>query len=309
MLSSYPVKSFRESKLERERVVMRKQDLGLWKDIMYILVGTFLMALGVNLAFDPMGLVCGGVTGLAIVVKHLTGFLWEGGIPVWLSNLLFNGPLFAFAFAKKGWKYIAKTLFATVMMSVWIYFLPIFQLFDDYVLATLFGGVMTGAGIGLVFARMATTGGTDLLSALIHDRIKHFTIPQLLAVIDGAIVVLGAVVFGVENAMYAICVVYLCAKISDGMLDGLKFAKMAHIISDKAEEIAEVVLRDVDRGATGVKVKGMYSKEEKKMLICVVTKKEMVELIDIVHKIDPAAFVIVNDVHEVRGEGFIEITQ
>lgn len=288
---------------------MRKQDMGLWKDIIYILAGTFLMALGVNLAFDPMGLVCGGVTGLAIVVKYLTGFLWEGGLPVWLSNLLFNGPLFVVAFLKKGKQYIAKTMFATIMLSVWIYLLPIYRLFDDYVLATLFGGVMTGAGIGMVLARMATTGGTDLLSALIHDKLKHFTIPQLLAVTDGAIVLLGAIVFGVENAMYAICVVYLCAKISDGMLEGLKFAKMAHIISDKAEEIAEIILKDVDRGATGVKVQGMYSKEEKKMLICVVTKKEIVELIDIVHKIDPSAFVIVNDVHEVRGEGFIEITQ
>ncbi len=288
---------------------MRKQDIGLWKDILYILAGTFLMSLGINFAFDPMGLVCGGVTGLAIVVKHLTGLLWEGGIPVWLSNLLFNGPLFVVALIKKGKKYITKTVFATVMLSVWIYLLPIYQLFDDYLLATLFGGVMTGAGIGMVLARMATTGGTDLFSALIHEKLKHFTIPQILAVTDGAIVVLGALVFGIENAMYAICVVYICAKISDGMLEGLKFAKMAHIISDKAEEIAEIILKDVDRGATGVKVQGMYSKAEKKMLICVVTKKEIVELIDIVHKIDPAAFVIVNDVHEVRGEGFIEITQ
>lgn len=288
---------------------MRKQDLGIWKDIVYILAGTFLMALGINLAFDPMGLVCGGVTGLAIVIKHLTGLLWGEGLPVWLTNLLFNGPLFIVALIKKGRQYIAKTMFATIMLSVWVYVVPIARLFDDYVLATLFGGVMTGAGIGMVFARMATTGGTDLLSALIHDKLKYFSIPQLLAVIDGAIVVLGAVVFGVDNAMYAICVVYLCSKISDGMLQGLKFAKMAHIISDKAEEIAEVVLRDVDRGATGVKVQGMYSKEEKKMLICVVTKKEIVELIDIVHKIDPSAFVIVNDVHEVMGEGFIEITQ
>lgn len=288
---------------------MRKQDIGLWKDIVYILAGTFLMAVAINFAFDPLGLVCGGVTGLAIVVKQLTGFAWTGGLPVWLGNLLFNGPLFLIALKKKGKKYIAKTMFATVMLSVWIYLLPIYSLFDDYVLATLFGGVITGAGIGLVFARMATTGGTDLLSALIHDKLKHFSIPQLLAVIDGAIVVLGAVVFGVENAMYAICVVYLCSKISDGLLQGLKFAKMAHIISDKAEEIAELVLRDVDRGATGIKVQGMYSKSEKKMLICVVTKKEIVELIDIVHKIDPSAFVIVNDVHEVVGEGFIEIRQ
>ena len=288
---------------------MRKQDLGIWRDIAYIFAGTFLMALGINLAFDPMGLVCGGVTGLAIVVKYLTGFILDGGIPVWLSNLLFNGPLFVVALIKKGKKYIAKTMFATVMLSVWIYLVPIYQLFDDYVLANLFGGVMTGAGIGMVLARMATTGGTDLLSALIHDKLKYITIPQLLAITDGAIVLLGAVVFGVENAMYAICVVYICAKISDGMLEGLKFAKMAHIISDKAEEIAQIILTDVDRGATGVKVQGMYSKEEKKMLICVVTKKEIVELIDIVHKIDPSAFVIVNDVHEVRGEGFIEITQ
>lgn len=288
---------------------MRKQDLGLWKDIFFILAGTFLMSLGINLAFDPMGLVCGGVTGLAIVIKHVTGLFWEGGLPVWLSNLLFNGPLFLIALVRKGKKYIAKTMLATVALSAWIYIVPIYQLFDDYVLAALFGGVMTGAGIGMVFSRMATTGGTDLLSALIHDKIKHFSIPQLLAVIDGAIVLLGAVIFGVENAMYAICVVYLCSKISDGLLQGLKFAKMAHIISDKAEEIAEVVLKDVDRGATGVRVQGMYSKEEKKMLICVVTKKEIVELIDIVHKIDPSAFVIVNDVHEVRGEGFIEITQ
>ncbi len=288
---------------------MRKSDLGLWRDILYIMTGTLLMALAVNWACDPMGLVCGGVTGLAIVVKYVTGFIIEGGVPVWLANLLFNGPLFIIALFMKGKRYIAKTAFATVMLSVWIAIIPIFPLFDEYILATIFGGVLTGAGIGLVLARMATTGGTDLLSALIHEKIKHITIPQILALVDGAIVLLGAVVFGIENAMYAICVVYLCSKVSDGILQGTKFAKMAHIISDKAEEIAEVVLTDVDRGATGVKVQGMYSKQEKKMLICVVTKQEVVELIDIVHKIDPSAFVIVNDVHEVMGEGFIEITQ
>ena len=246
---------------------MRKKDLGLCKDIFYILTGTFLMSLGINFTFDPMGLVCGGVTGLAIVIKHLTGLILEGGIPVWLSNLLFNGPLFAVALFKKGKKYIVKTMFATIMLSVWIYLVPVYQLFDDYVIAALFGGVMTGAGIGMVLARMATTGGTDLFSALIHEKIKHFTIPQLLAITDGAIVVLGAVVFGVQNAMYAICVVYICSKISDGILEGLKFAKMAHIISDKAEEIAEIILTEVDRGVTGVQVQGMYSRAEKKMLL------------------------------------------
>ena len=288
---------------------MKKTDMGLWKDITYILLGTLIMTTGINWVQDPMGLVCGGVTGLAIVVKYVTSFVIEGGLPLWLINLLFNGPLFIAAFFMKGWKYIAKTLFATLSLSFFLGVVPTFQLFDDYVLGALFGAVTTGVGIGLVLSRMATTGGTDLLSALIHEKHRHFTIPQLLAVIDGLIVVLGAVVFGIENAMYAIVVVYLVSKISDGMLEGLKFAKMAQIISDKADEIAEVILQDVDRGVTGIKVQGMYSKTEKKMLMCVVTKKEIVELMDIVHKIDPSAFVIVNDVREVMGEGFIEITQ
>lgn len=288
---------------------MKKKDIGLWKDILYILAGTLLMAAAINLSFDPLGLVCGGVTGLAIVIKYVTEFLVEGGVPIWLTNLLFNLPLFVTAFFMKGARYIAKTLFATLSLSLFLYLVPTYPLFDDYVLGTLFGGVVSGIGIGLVFARMATTGGTDLLGALIHEKFKHVTIPQMLAVIDGVIVALGAVVFGLENAMYAIVVVYMVSKISDGILEGLKFAKMAHIISDSAEEIAEVILQHVDRGVTGINVKGMYSKTDKKMLICVVTKKEMVELMDIVHKIDPNAFVIVNDVREVMGEGFIEIAQ
>lgn len=288
---------------------MKKKDMGVWKDILYIVFGTFLMALGINFAFDPLGMVCGGVTGLAIVVKHVTGFLIEGGIPVWLGNLLFNGPLFLVALIMKGKNYIAKTFFATVMLSVMVFLVPVYQLFDDYLLATLFGGVMTGAGIGLVISRMATTGGTDLLSALVHEKMKHFSIPQILAIVDGAIVVLGAVVFGIQNAMYAIMVVYLCSKISDGIVQGVKFAKMAYIISDKSEEIAQAILKEVDRGVTGINVQGMYSKADKKMLLCVVSKKEIVELVDIVKSIDPSAFVIVNDVREVMGEGFIEITQ
>ena len=287
---------------------MKKTDMGIWKDMLYIVVGTFLMALGINLACDPMGLVCGGVTGLSIVLKHVTEFIIEGGLPVWLGNVLFNCPLFLAALWMHGKKYIAKTFFATTMLSIMLFIVPVYPLFEEYILATVFGGVTTGAGIGLVLSRMATTGGTDLFSALVHEKLRHISIPQILAIVDGAIVVLGAVVFGIQSAMYAIMVVYLCSKISDSMIQGMKFAKMAHIISDKSEEIAQAILKEVERGVTGVNVQGMYSKEEKKMLLCVVSKKEIIELVDIVKSIDPSAFVIVNDIREVMGEGFIEIT-
>ncbi len=280
------------------------------KDYILIVAGTFIMAIGVKMIYDPMEMVTGGVTGLAIVVKALTEPLIEGGIPLWLSNAFFNVPLFLAALFMKGRKFLGKTLFATISLTVALYLVPEIPLFaEDYLLAALFGGVVGGAGIGLVFSTMATTGGTDLLCMLIHEKKKYYTIPQLMAVVDGAIVLFGVIVFGLNRAMYAIIAVYITSKVSDGILEGMKFAKLAYIISDRYEEIAQRILVDLDRGVTSLPAKGMYSNESKNMLLCAVSKKEIVALYDIIHKIDPAAFVIVSDAREIMGEGFIEYKQ
>ncbi len=278
-----------------------------FKDVLIIMLGTFIMALAINLVFDPMGLDTGGVTGLAIVVKYATGAFFEGGVPVWLSNLAFNIPLFAAAIKNKGFRYMIKTGFSTLMLTAWIYLIPVVPVIDDRLLATIFGGALSGVGIGLVFSTMATTGGSDLFSALLHDKWRHLSIPKILSVTDGVIVALGFFIFDIENVIYSIIVVYIVAKISDSILDGLKFAKMAYIISDKADEIAEEVLVAIDRGVTGIKVKGMYSGEDKKMLFCVVGKKQVVELTDIVTSLDKKAFMVVADAREVLGEGFAEV--
>lgn len=280
-----------------------------WKDLVYIAIGTLFMAMSINLVFDPMGLVTGGVTGFAIVVKYISSLIFELEVPVWLTNLLCNIPLFLIALWKKGRKYIMKTLSATLFLTAWLYVVPVHQMFDDMLLAVVFGSLLAGGGIGMVFSTLATTGGTDLLCALIHDKVKYLSIPRLLAIVDGIIVILGAAVFGLTHALYSIMIVYLVSRISDSILQGAKFAKMAQIISDSADEIAQVVMQELDRGATGVNAQGMYSKNDKRMLYCVVSKKEIVELIDIVHQIDPKAFVIVSDVREVVGEGFMEYRQ
>ena len=278
-----------------------------FKDVFIIILGTLIMALAINLVFDPMGLDTGGVTGLAIVVKYASGLIVDGGIPVWLSNLAFNVPLFIVAVKNKGFRYMIKTGFSTLMLTFWIYLLPVTPLIEDRLLATIFGGVLSGVGIGLVFSTMATTGGSDLFSALLHDKWRHLSIPRILSITDGIIVFLGLFIFDIENVIYSIIVVYLVAKISDSFLDGLKFAKMAYIISDKAEDIAAEVLVAIDRGVTGIKVKGMYSGEDKKMLFCVVGKKQVVELTDIVTRTDKRAFMVVADAREVLGEGFAEV--
>lgn len=279
-------------------------------EYLVIALGTVLMAIAVNFVFDPMGMVTGGVSGLAIVIKYWTEPLIEGGVPIWLSNMLTNIPLFVVAVLLLGKRYIAKTLYATVCFTVALYVVPTSAIQDqDLILASIYGGILMGVGLGMVFANQSSTGGTDLLGAILQVKLKHYSVPQLLMVIDSSIVLLGAAVFGINKALYAVITVYITSKVMDTILEGMKFGKLAYIISDNYEKIAECILTDINRGATGIPVQGMYSNSSKNMLMCVVNKKEIVQIIDIVAQIDPKAFVIVSDVREVLGEGFIEYNQ
>lgn len=280
------------------------------EEIVLIIIGVFLLAASVNMVYEPIGMVTGGVSGLAIVIKHYTKNIISGGIPVWVSNTVINIPLFIVAWFVLGKKYIGKTLFATVCFSVALSIVPRVNLeHQDLLLAAVYGGVLGGVGLGLVFATYATTGGTDLLSAIVNHYIKHHSVGKMLMVIDGTIVALGAVVFGLQKAAYAVIAVYITTKVMDSILEGFKFAKLAYIISEKNEEIAQEILTDMDRGVTGISTMGMYMRKERKMLFCVVSQKEIIQIKDIVAKKDPKAFVIVSDVREVMGEGFIEYRQ
>jgi uncharacterized membrane-anchored protein YitT (DUF2179 family) len=289
---------------------IRSKNYLLIRKYVIILTGTILMALSVNLIYEPMALVTGGVSGLGIVVKYLTGSIIKGGIPIWLFTVICNVPLFLISIKVKGFRFLISALFGTVVFILALMFIPIIDLkLNDYLLASILGGVIGGIGIGLVFSVQASTGGTDLLATIVHTRNRHITIPQILTFIDGTIIFVGAIVFGLGNALYATIAVFITAKISDGILEGLKFAKMAYIISDMYSEIAEAIMHQLDRGVTGVSATGMYSNKDKKMLFCVVSKKEIVKIIEIAQKIDPRSFVIVSDVREVMGEGFIEYRQ
>lgn len=282
----------------------------MFRRYLTILVGAALMALSVNLVYEPIGLVTGGVSGLAIVVKKLTEPFIEGGLPVWLFTVLCNIPLFLVALKIKGIKFILTTIFGTATYILALYIIPVFDFnFEDTLLASLFGGAIGGVGMGLIFSALASSGGTDLLATLIHGYKRHVSVPQILIVIDAVIIFAGAIVFGIGKALYAVIAVFITAKVSDGILEGLKFAKMAYIISDEYVKIAEAILTKLDRGVTGIEATGMYSNKGRKMLFCVVSKKEIVQITEISKKIDPNCFVIVSDVREVMGEGFIEYRQ
>ena len=266
-----------------------------------IVAGAFIMGFAIKNMFDPISLVTGGVTGIAIILKSLAG------IPLWLTNTLCNIPLFFAAWKIKGWRFIKRTAVATGALSLSLYVIPeIPFLMEDLLLTSLFGGIISGLGTGLVFLFQATTGGTDMLAALLQRKMRHYSIAQIMQVLDAGVVLAGAAVFGVRYALYALIAIYGIAKVSDGLLEGLKFSKQAYIISDQYREIAKAVMTRMDRGVTAVDAVGMYSGQNKKLLFCVVSKKEIVILREIVAEFDKKSFVIVSDVREVFGEGFIE---
>ncbi len=275
-----------------------------FRDYILILIGASIMGFAIKNIYDPIGLVTGGASGVAIILKK------QFGVPLWLTNTAINIPLFAAAAKLKGWSFIKRTLLATVTLSVSLYVIPEMPfLMDDLFLTALFGGLITGAGAGIVFACQATTGGTDMLAAIIRRWLPHYTLAQILQVLDAVIVLIGAGIFGVTYALYALIAIYAVSKVSDGIIEGMKYSKVAYIISDKSTEIAAAILKELERGVTALDARGMYSGNRKDVLFCVVSRKEIAQLKELVVSHDAQAFVIVSDAREVLGEGFIEYRQ
>ena len=282
----------------------------VWKELenyFLILLGTALMAIAIQWIFDRVGLITGGFTGLTIIIRNLTEALLPGGIPLWLTNIVLNIPIFLYSYIRFGKYYIVKTGFATILLSVWLYLIPVIDMSgDDYMLAALFGGAFTGIGMALVLKAGATTGGTDMVAAIIQSHMRLYTVVQVMQVLDAAIVILGLYVFGLRPTLYAVVSIFVSTKISDAFLEGFKTSKAAFIITNRYEEVAERLMDELDRGVTGLHAQGMYTEEKKCVLYCVVSRKEIVRAKEIVNDVDSSAFVIVSDVREVLGEGFLE---
>ncbi|MCD7825645.1 MAG: YitT family protein [Clostridiaceae bacterium] len=280
----------------------------MWKVLVKIgriLIGTFCMALAVNLVYEPMDMVTGGVSGLAIAVKELTRGMFEDGIPVWLTNLAVNLPIFLAGYFVMGKKYLGYTFFANLAFSAFLYVLPVLPIPQkDFFLASLYGGVLTGFGLGLVLMAGLSTGGADLLSSILHQVFPRLSVTSVLFVLDASVIVLGIAVFGMTPAAYAIFAAYLSSKIADNMISGLRMNKQVWIISEQYTQISSDILTQMDRGVTCIEGQGMYSRQSKKILMCVVGRTEIVDVVRLIRKRDAGAFVIIQNTHETMGEGF-----
>jgi len=273
-------------------------------DFTGILAGSVILAVGMNMFMIPNMLAPGGVSGLAVVLYHLFR------LPVGATIILLNIPLFIAGYLVLGPRVVIQSLLGTFLFSIAIEatapYLPAAT--DDLLLASVYGGLVMGVGVGLVFRYRGSTGGTGLLS-LILAKAKGISPGQ--AMLWGDLVVLAAAVFvfGSEAAMYAALALFVSVKVVDGILEGLGLAKSVIIITKNGEAINEKLLYELGRGVTWLEGHGGYTGQSREVLLCVVTRQQTANLKAIIHKIDPDAFVIIGNATEVHGEGFQRMQQ
>lgn len=271
------------------------------KSYAVITLGSILYALAYNIFYAPNLVAMGGLTGLGQVLNALIPVL-----PVGTTVFVMNVPLFFL-----GWKFIGghllvSSLYAMTFSSFAIDVLDMIYQFPpmDTMLAAIFGGALLGAGIGLVFSKGATTGGTDLIARLLKLKFAWLPMGTLVLIPDFIVIVLAAIAFGrVESALYGLVSLFITSKVMDMVLYGLDSSKVAYIISDSCKAITDAVIA-MDRGATILHGEGAYSGDQKKVLMVAFKQKEIVPLKEKVNEIDPHAFLIVCDAHDVLGEGF-----
>ncbi|MBT2693239.1 YitT family protein [Bacillus sp. ISL-55] len=272
------------------------------KNIFFILLGAAIFSFGLVHFNMQNNLAEGGFTGITLLLYFVFG--WSPSI----TNLLLNLPLFFI-----GWKLLGRSVFiytiiGTVAVSI---FLGIFQkyqiempLYEDLFLAALFAGVFIGIGLGIIFRYGGTTGGVDIIARLAQ---KYFgwTMGRTMFMFDFGVITLSLITYlDYREAMYTLVVVFVGARVIDFMQEGSYAARGAMIISEKNEDIAAKIMKEMDRGVTSLKAIGSYTKSERDVLYCVVAKNEIVRLKSVINSVDPHAFVSVTVVHDVLGEGF-----
>lgn len=281
---------------------MIKKILKVFYEYVAITFGSLLVALSLNLFLVPNKIAAGGFSGIATVVYYLSHFK----LPVGMTMLALNIPVFILGVKAISIDFGIKSVYGTIILSVLTdltAFLPCITY--DKLLASVFGGALMGLGLAVVLLFGATTGGTEMLARILHKFISFISVGQILLGLDGAVILLASMVFkSYELGLWAVLTLFACSKLIDAILEGVNFAKALIIISDKSEVIADKILKELDRGVTGLHGVGMWTKTEKNVLLCVVKRHEVSRVKNLVKSIDNKAFVILTDVREVLGEGF-----
>lgn len=281
--------------MTKEKVQELIKNNGIW------IVGCVLYSIGVNSFSIPNSIAQSGITGLAVIVNHLAEF------PVGTANLIMNIPLLILMWIFLGKKLVARTLWVTVVLSTALdlaSFIP-FTYTGNPLLAAIFCGLLQGTGLGLIMITGATSGGTDIVGRLIHKRWPHVTVGTIVMIADAIVVGAGMLVFrSVESGLYAIVMIYVSTKVIDTLIYGTGNGKMLMIVTDKADEVSQAIVKSSPRGVSIIPAKGAYTGTDKNVLLCVARKHEISGILKTVNAVDDKTFIIVSEANEILGKGF-----
>lgn len=278
------------------------------KEYIIITFGMLLVALGMYFFLMPNDLATGGVNGMGIIINHFIPFLSVG-----LLMIIMNIILFLIAFLIFGPGFGGRTIYVSIGLSSMIWALEIFYpikkpLSDDLLLQLIFGILISGAGMGIVFNQNASTGGTDIIAKIIN-KYFHIDLGKAVLMSDFVITLIAAATFGITKGLYAILGVIMNGYVIDNVIEGFSVCKEVVIISDKGDEIKKFIIDELQRGATIYYAKGAYSGESKEVITTIIDRKEFVKLRNFIKEIDTASFITINNVRETLGEGFKSIVE
>ncbi len=271
-------------------------------DVIYYTVGSLLYAVSINCFSAPNHIAPGGLTGIATMIHYAVPTA-----PIGLTILILNVPLLVAAWLCISRTFTVRTMLctalSTVVMDALAPFLPIYQ--GDMFLVSVMGGVFTGVGLGLIFLRGGSTGGTEVVARLLERRFPYVPVGRLMLIVDAVVIVASAFVFAnVESAMYAVVLTFVASTLIDALVYGGAGGKLVLIFSKQQEEITAAVLQTIHRGVTKLRSRGGYTGEESEVLLCAVRRTQLYPLRQLVAKIDPAAFMVIASAEEVLGKGF-----
>lgn len=272
-------------------------------DYLYIAIGAFIVAVSVNLFLLPLKLSTGGVSGVATILYYIAH------IPLSLTVFAINIILFFLAYKKLNKSSLVKTTAGVVFLSLFLEITSIFNIgFNDIFISSVFGGILTGIGIGFTVLRNASTGGSDFAALIINKSFPHISLAKTIFIIDFTIVLISGIVFkNYVITLYSLVSLYISSKVADWILVSGDYAKSVFIISQKNNEIANVILNDMNRGVTGIYSRGYYNRIDSTMLMCIVRSKEIPPLLNKIKDLDTNSFIIISDVRQVHGQGFRSI--
>ena len=271
--------------------------------IAMIALGCAVFALGFDLFLEPNGLSAGGISGIALILIHLAPITTVG-----VATALMNLPLFFFGGKKIGMRFFVGSIFGTIFFSLFIdLFAVIPAPVTEPLVAAIYGGVICGAGIGIVFISNASTGGSDIVIRLLKMKYRNLPIGTISLAFDFCVCAATGIVFGnVSNMLYSLIAVFATSKLLDAVVYKFDFSRVAYIISKEHKRIADAINDDLERGVTYLYGQGYYSGNDTKVILTAVKKGQLAELKDLVVAIDPNAFIIVQEAHQVLGDGFAQ---